>query len=192
MSNGNWRKVRAAGYPTNARGSGARVLTRPPEQDVTTLWQEAVGREEKGRSQATREFNFGPCQGLPLFGNNQNPIPRPGTQWAELDEAKALLVKYKDSMDKMHEAAHFPRNASKGLGMLLPERVPLRNGARMLALEAHVRSHEKDPHGGRIDPLALHVGEERGKRSDDKLFSASRLNPFNRCPGLLKDLLPPS
>lgn len=82
-----------------------------------------------------------------------DPIPPPGEEWGQIDAARALLAKYSEETEQLHAAsrvggaARYASNFSEGFfgeGSLTQS---LRNAARLLSLEAHVKAHENDAAG---------------------------------------------
>lgn len=77
-------------------------------------------------------------------------IPPPGQPWPGLQPAQQLLRKYRTQLDQLHQAgrsggmARYPTSFKDGLMMEMPPLQDLRAAAKVLRLEAHVRTHEGD------------------------------------------------
>ena len=174
---------------------GENEYYKTPEHDVTTLWQEAVGLEGTGPLSGT-EF-FAAVQSIPVVGKDGSPAPLPGAPWPELEEVEGVARPIQEFDGyKMHEAARlggaarFPRNTSQGIGMVLPEVGPLRNGARMLALEAHVKAHDQDPHGAAESIHAIFMLAKSLENDPVMISLLVHVAIHSTGVGVLKDLLP--
>ncbi len=139
-------RLRAAGEPTTPAELHAYYAKPPVGQDTTALWLEAIAPLDTPAFQAD-------CGELPVVGTGKNPVPPPGRPWPELPAVEQFLAKYAGSLNKMHlaaergGAARYPVRFEDDLAMRLPHCIQLRNGARLLTLEVHVRAHRADPHG---------------------------------------------
>jgi len=139
-------EIRQAGEPVTAEQLDERYRLPPGVEDTTALWLEATGPLE------SEAFNLD-AAALPILGNNEAVIPPVGQPWPELEAAERLLHGYGRSVERMHQAAElggtarYPVDFSQGMLVPLDHVQPLRQGARLLSLEAWVRAHRGDPHG---------------------------------------------
>ena len=141
-------EIRAAGEPVSAEDLDAYYEYPPLEEDATQLWLAALKPlDGPAYSEA--------CGELPIVGDSdeEKVIPPPGQPWEDLEAAEQFLAQYADSLDLLHQAAkkggaaRFDRKSSDGYEMPLPNVILLRSGARVLALQVHVRAHRGDVHG---------------------------------------------
>ncbi len=139
-------EIQARGEPISAADLEKYYALPEGTTDVTDLWLSALTpldgdtfRQDAGQ--------------LPIVGTSEIEIPPPGEPWAQLEDVEALLAKYSDTMQRLHEAAdkggaaRYDLDFGQGFAMLLEHVQSLRSGARMLSLEAHVRAHRGDAHG---------------------------------------------
>jgi hypothetical protein len=146
-------RLRALGEPTTAEELDAFYARPPADQDVTPLLLAALAPLEGPAYE-------GDTKGLPIVGEDI-PIPPPGQPWKEQAAVEKLLAKYAESLKNLHEAARrggaarYPVKFQDGQDMLLPHAQSLRQGARLLKLEAHVRAHRGDAHGAAESILAI-------------------------------------
>jgi hypothetical protein len=139
-------RVSAAGEPTTPDELESFYPIAPAEREAARMWLIAVG------PLVTEEFYAAAGQ-LPIVGSGEAEIPPPGQPWPDLQAAEKLLEQYADSLRRLHEAAEsgrparYPADFALGVNMTLDYIQPLRTGARLLALEAHVRAHQGDARG---------------------------------------------
>ena len=138
--------TREAGEPTTPEELEEHYRVPLGVEDTTPLWMEGTGVLE------TPEFKSDAID-LPIVGTGDLEIPPPGEPWEDLEAVEELLAKYRASLALMHQAAdaggaaRYPTDFQQGFLMLLDHVQPLRGGARLLSLEAHVRAHRGDPAG---------------------------------------------
>ena len=138
--------IRAKGQPVTPADLDIFYAYPPTDKDATDLWLAAI------ESISTDQFNEA-VESLPVVGQSEIPIPPPGSAWEQLEEVEAFLVQHADSMQQLHDAARMGGAArydiefEDGIGLLLKHVQDLREGARMLTLEAHVRAHRGDTIG---------------------------------------------
>jgi hypothetical protein len=138
-------KICEAGEPVTAKDMDAFYQTPEKSKDCTDLWLNATAvfdGDEYGTA----------CGELPIVGKGEAEIPPLGDPWPDQAAVGALLDKYAESMKLMHEAARrggaarYPIDFDAGLVADWSHCMRLRPGARMLALEAHVRVRQGDAH----------------------------------------------
>lgn len=142
-------KIRAAGEPVTMADLEAFYARPPKDRDATQLWLDVFAVIDSPGYQSD-------AKALPILGENELLIvgendvaPLPGEPWPELDDAEEFLAKYREPLEKMHEAARmrgearFPLKFSDGIAMRLPQQ-PLRGAVRLLKLESEVRAHQGD------------------------------------------------
>ena len=139
-------RIRQAGEPTSGEELNEHYRLPPGVEDTTALWLEATRPLERD--------TFGvDAAALPIVGDSEAQIPPVGRPWLELEGAEQLLEDYGKSLEIMHRAAErggaarYPVDCGLGITTLLEHVQPLRSGARLLVLEAHVRAHRGDPQG---------------------------------------------
>jgi hypothetical protein len=139
-------RIEQAGEPTSGAELDEHYRLPPGVEDTTDLWLQATSTLEEDTSGAL-------AAELPIVGDSQAEIPPAGEPWPEMDAVEQLLDDCGRSLDLMHEAAdlggaaRYPVDCSRGFFAELGHLQRLRGGARLLALEAHVRAHRGDPHG---------------------------------------------
>jgi hypothetical protein len=138
--------MREAGEPATPEELEEHYRLPPDVEDTTALWMEAVAPLDKPAFAADAE-------GLPIVGRPDAEIPPPGEPWEDLEAVEKLLAKYRASLELMHQAAEaggaarYPVGFHQGMDMPMFHSFELREGARLLSLEAHVRAHRGDPAG---------------------------------------------
>ena len=136
-------RVRAAGEPTTPADLDAMYALASNDQDTTELWLSALAVIDSPAYANDARIMPGVGEG--------GSIPLPSQPWPELDAADAFLAKYREPLDKMHQAAelggaaHYPIKFADGIAVLLPHVQQMRAGWRLLALESDVRAHRNDP-----------------------------------------------
>ena len=141
-------KIRAAGEPVTVADQEAFYARPPQDRDTTELWLDAFTVLDSPGYQSD-------AMALPIVGEKDLPIgnndaaPLPGEPWPQLDAAAEFLAKYREPLEKMHQAAEmggearFPLKFSDGVAMALPYQ-QLRCAVRLLKLESEVRAHRGD------------------------------------------------
>jgi hypothetical protein len=138
-------KIRERGQPASADDMNAFYATPLSTQDCTRIWIAALQPLEGPAYSLAAEK-------LPIVGTGPE-IPPPGTPWPQQAAVEQFLEQYKSSMEQLREAAdrggaaRFDLDFHDGIAMLLGHVQSARSGARMLALEAHVRAHRGDAAG---------------------------------------------
>ncbi len=136
-------RIRAAGEPATADDLEAFYAIAPDERDTTELWLSAWALTGGPDSELD-------SQNIPSVGNDES-IPPPGEAWPERETAEAFLAKYKEPLEKMHQAAElggaarYPIKFSDGVRLALPHLQQLRRAVRLLKLESEVAAHRNDP-----------------------------------------------
>lgn len=139
--------LREAGEPTTVEELNAIYVLPEGTRDVAALWLAATGPLDEP------EFHEA-AKGVPILDRelpeNEREIPPPGEPWPRREAAETLLEKYAESLRLMHEAAgaggraRYPLVSTNRKLALTPNRHPIRQGDRLLELEAHVRAHRGD------------------------------------------------
>ena len=99
--------------------------------DVTELW--LCGLAPLAGEAFTRDAGD-----LPAVGTAGDEIPPPGESWPQLEDVEAFLVKYADSMRKLHQAveqggaARYDLDFGQGFAMPVEHVQRVRSGSRML------------------------------------------------------------
>ena len=136
-------QIKAAGEPLTVADLDAFYAYPPKDRDTTQLWLGAFAVLDSPGYQGDAKL-------LPIVGEGV-AIPAPGELWPHLDAAEALLAKYREPLEKMHEAAElggqarFPVKFSDGIATLLPHVQQIRVGSRLLRLEAEIHARHGDP-----------------------------------------------
>ena len=139
-------RIRQAGEPTSGEELNEHYRLPPGVEDTTALWLEATAPLERDTFGAD-------VAALPIVGDSEAEIPPAGEPWPELGAVEQVLEDYRRSLELMHRAAErggaarYPVDCRLGIATLLEHVQPLRSGARLLVLEAHVRAHRGDPQG---------------------------------------------
>jgi len=139
-------RIRAAGEPVTPDDLERYYQLPLGEEDTTALWLQAF------RAFETPEF-AADARALPIVGENEAEIPLPGAPWPQLEAAEKLLDKYGRSLQLLHKAAdeggaaRYPLSLDPLDPTPLKQTQSLRQGARLLTLEANVRAHRGDLHG---------------------------------------------
>ena len=139
-------KIREAGQPASAAELEEHYQLPPEEEDTTPLWLQAT------RPLGTDAFRADAGE-LPIVGTGESEIPPPGEPWDDLEAAEQFLQKYAASLERLHQAAEvdgaarYTTDFRLGVAMPLDYVQRLREGARLLSLEAHVRAHRGDGKG---------------------------------------------
>jgi hypothetical protein len=142
-------RLKAAGDPITPEELEAFYRLPEGAVDTTALYLKAIEPLDGPAFKAD-------AGDIPLIGQGdatQRPIPLPGQEWSRLSEAETLLRKYFDSVSALYEAAaqgavaRYPIDSSAGLAASLSHLQKLRTGARLLVLDAHVKSHHGDTIG---------------------------------------------
>jgi hypothetical protein len=136
--------IRARGEPLSPQELEAFYVLPKGQEDTTGLWLTALAfLDVSGFKQDARD--------LPVVGTGPD-IPPPGQPWPQRAAAEALLDKYQQALQGLHDAAdrggaaRYPVPFQDGHNMSLPHVLSLRSGARLLILEAHVQAHRGDAH----------------------------------------------
>ncbi|NQT17528.1 MAG: hypothetical protein HQ582_32535 [Planctomycetes bacterium] len=143
---GELARIREAGEPASVIKLEEHYRLPPGVEDTTELWLDATRR-------LGREAFAADAGELPIVGLAATEAPRPHKLWDDLDAAERLLHKYREPLHTMHEAAdlggaaRYPVDFKFRSLVLYDHTERLLNGARLLALEAHVRAHHWDPRG---------------------------------------------
>ena len=137
--------IRAAGEPVTAEDLEEYYGVSPEASARAELWLAAMDRIKTPEYEAAAE-------NLPLVGLG-NDIPPAGEPWPDLEAAEKLLADYDDVLKQLHEAAEaggpvrYPVDFSQGYEMTFAHAQHQGKLRRLLALDAHVRSHRGDPAG---------------------------------------------
>jgi len=137
-------EIRQRGEPVDARDLAERHALPPGKSDLTDLWLSAIVQLDTPA--------FRNAGDLPIVGTGQDP-PAPGQNWPQLATVEQLLQDHADALAMLHRAAsqdgqvRYPLDFSQGLTLSLEHVQRLRNAARVLALQAHVRAHRGDVAG---------------------------------------------
>ncbi len=136
-------ELKAAGLPTSASEVNDFYKVPAGVTDRTLEWVAAIDAVE-----AANLSKIG--AGLPIVGDNANPIPPPGQPWPDLEASRILVRGLDQELQLIRKAAsvpgqvHIPVDFSAGVATLLPEIQIVRHVSRLLKLEAHVSAHEGD------------------------------------------------
>jgi len=137
-------ELREAGEPAGAADLAVFYAQPTEEEDCSRLWLDATAAlDSRPFAEAYQE--------LPIVSEPEKKPPPPGVPWPNLPTAQKFLEDYADSLALLHRAAErggtarYPADFSQGLAMMIPHFDQLRSGARLLALESHVRAHRRDP-----------------------------------------------
>jgi len=145
-------KIRELGQPVTAEDLNAFYETPPPELDCTRFWLAALKPLDGPAFHASKEA-------LPILGIRSD-IPPPGETWPKEVEVVQFLETYKNSMEQLHDAAD-RGGAARYDGDFYHYSAYVENvqgsfyGARMLALEAHLRAHQGDAAGAADSLVAV-------------------------------------
>ncbi len=140
-----YAEIRAAGHPVTLEELNDYYVLPADVEDNTKLWLEAI-RLVTATSSNVDEMK------LPMVGDGPN-IPPAGQPWAEHGLVVAYLSDHAGALTALHQAADAgggvrnPHDMRDGYSLLLPEVQALRQCARLLSLEAHVRAHDGDLSG---------------------------------------------
>jgi hypothetical protein len=154
-------EIRARGEPMTAEELAKSFPLAPGKEDVTNLWME-------GMAELAKEENKKAAQSQPIVGVtgvSEDNLPKIGEPWEQLEASDAYLKQVAGAMDKFHEAARrggyasFPKDYSKGIGMLLPAVQEMRNPARHLLLELEVRARQGDARGAALALRTLLIAQ---------------------------------
>mgnify|MGYP001258846145 FL=1 len=161
-------ELRASGTPVTAQELETRyLLSLDEEQNTAELWIAACAQFEGVEYTALAEP-------LPVVGTSPAELPPPGTPWDQLEQAEAFLQKYQPAMQMLHQAAErggsalFPHEFSQGFAMQLPFLQQVRNGGRMLKLEAYVHAHRGNAEGA-TDSLVTMWAASRALEHENSL-----------------------
>jgi hypothetical protein len=139
-------EARREGAPTSADDVEALYSLPADQTDTAPLWLAATAALSGPSYSAA-------ANPLPIVGTSSDAIPPFGQPWRQQAAAERHLADYAESLRLMHEAARiggpgrYPTDFSKGFAMLLPHAQSLRQGVRLLELEARVRARQGDAHG---------------------------------------------
>ena len=149
-----YAEMRAAGYLVTLEELNDYCALPPGVEDNTDLWLKAI------RLVTATPRNVKLTTSLPIVGDGPE-IPPVGQPWAEHDLVVTYLDDYAEALTALHDAAdagggvRYPHDMRKGISLLLPEVQALRQCARLLCLEAHVRAHNGDLSGAADSLRAL-------------------------------------
>lgn len=136
-------RIRAAGEPVSVEDLDAFYPRPPADRDTTRLWLEAIAALD------TPEYRAD-AKDLPIVGRSDE-VPLVTEPWPSLTAAEALLAKYHEPLEKMHDAAQlggaarYPAVLSLGVDTPVPHLLLLRSGVLLLALEVEVESRHQNP-----------------------------------------------
>jgi hypothetical protein len=139
-------QARSEGNPIDAAELEAFYSLPAGETDTAPFWMTAIAPLNSKDYPAEAGM-------LPVVGTGEGTVPPRGEPWPEQEAAEAHLESYAASLEQMREAAkihgsgRYPTDFSKGFAMLLPHAQALRQGSRLLELEARVRAREGDAQG---------------------------------------------
>ena len=139
-------EISARGEPVSAKELDGWYVLPEGRQDCTAEWLAAMG------ALTSQEFGLD-AKDLPVVGTGPEGIPTAGEPWEQLAAVENVLTKYQDAIRRLHAAAErggaarYPTNLGAGVTAPLDHIQSLRQGARVLTLEAHVRAHRGDPAG---------------------------------------------
>ncbi len=139
-----YAEMRAAGHPATLEELNDYYAIPEGVEDTTKLWLEALRLVTDSSSNVDME-------NLPIVGYGPD-IPPVGQPWAEKEIAVAYLNEQANVLTAIHHAAdagggvRFPHDLSQG-ALHIDESMALRDCIGLLALEAHVRSHDGDVAG---------------------------------------------
>lgn len=134
-------KIRAAGEPVTVADMEAFYARPPKDRDATQLWLDAFAVIDSPAYKSD-------ANALPIVGEIE-AVPSPGEPWPQIDDAEEFLAKYREPLEKMHQAsesggeARFPLKISDGIALTLPYQ-PLRGAVRLLKLESEIRARQGD------------------------------------------------
>lgn len=146
-------RIGQAGEPTTAEELAAYYPASPEATATATAWLTAV---ELLKAPAFEAAITELCEAEKVQGGP----PIPGKPWPLREKAEQLLQQYATSLEQLHAAAecgtvaHYPAELHKGFAADNSHLQALRNGARLLQVEAQVRAYEGDPVG---TARAVHV-----------------------------------
>ncbi len=138
-------RIREAGEPVTGDELNDFYALGENQTDCTQLWLRALRTFEGPAYYEASEH-------IPIVGPNDKEIPPLGEPWADQAITEEFLKKYAGSMKLMHEAARqggaarYPIDLRDLYNASLPHVQQVRQGMRMLHLEAHVRARQGDPH----------------------------------------------
>ena len=182
-------QIREAGEPASVIELEEYYRLPPGVEDTTELWLDAT--------HPLYTTAFDDLAGdISTTGTGWKEIPPPGQPWDDLGAAEGLLRKYGTSLYTMHDAAdrggaaRYPVDFCIDSPVLFPHIYDLRDGARFLALEAHVRAHREDPAGAARSIRAIFMLARSLEREPISVSLLSRLNRDDIAREQLKILMP--
>lgn len=132
-------RIRAAGEPISPEDLDAFYQKPPSDRDTTQLWLDAIAALESFRTDE-RDLRVRMLADL----------PPPGELWPEHAAAEAMLIKYREPLDKMHRAADLGGIARYTTDFSVgapgsPPWLELRSGVQLLIFESEVRARNHEP-----------------------------------------------
>jgi hypothetical protein len=138
-------RLREAGLPTTGAEVNRYYAIEPGATDSTSHWLD-------GAVPLTLPEFTEAAKGLPIVSTS-DAIPPPGQAWEKLAKAEQLVDQYAAQLERLHQAAamdgqaRYPVDLSRGPETIVSHVQHLRQAARVLALDAHVRAHRGDVEG---------------------------------------------
>lgn len=138
-------RIRAAGEPITPAALDAFYALPAGQQDTTELWLAALAALDASEYQID-------AKPLPVVGEG-GEIPPLDEPWPEMDAVEAFLAKYREPLNKMHQAAdlggaaQFPIEFADGIALQLKHVQQLRGAVRLLTLELEIHARRGDAQG---------------------------------------------
>ena len=158
--------LRAKGLPTTVQEINAFYTIPAGATDRTREWVTAIDALLLASAQLS-------TASVPVVGLNSNPIPQPGTPWAEFEVSRQVIRDLDAELQLIRAAAsvpgqvRFPIDCSLGPVALLTHIQRVRHVARIMVLDAYVSAHE-----GQHSRILQNI------RTISALSEATRAEPF--------------
>ena len=152
-------ELQSRGEPTSASELDGYYSLPSNVSDPAPLWLEAT------KPFQTDEYAES-AAGLPIVGNDGETVPPPGEMWPLQEQAEQHLRRYARSLEKMHEAAEiggpgrYPMDVGKSFGAPFEHCLALREGLKLLTLDAHIRGRNGDAPGAAKSLHAVFMAAE--------------------------------
>ncbi|HEV7224997.1 MAG TPA: hypothetical protein VGN42_19995 [Pirellulales bacterium] len=181
-------KIREADEPLTLADLDAFYASPPKERDATELWLSAFAVLDSPAYQND-------VKELPVVGEG-DAVPLPGKPWPQFDAAEVFLAKYREPLEKMHQAskrggeARFPMNFSDGDAMLLAYVPRVRAAVRLLKLESEVHAGRNDPHAAAESVRAIFAAARSLERLPLLVSQLARITMNGAACSQIERLLP--
>jgi hypothetical protein len=136
--------LRAKGLPTTVQEVNAYYTIPAGATDRTREWVTAMDSLLLASAQIS-------TTSVPVVGLSSNPIPQPGTPWAEFEISRQLMRDLDAELQRIRAAAsvpgqvRFPIDCSLGRVARLTHAQRVRHVARILVLDAYAGQSHVDP-----------------------------------------------